>query len=98
MESHGGHPRMPFLLLIFLAMVCLPDLDDLPHPAFVWISSPVWSAALTWLAVASVTLYARWMSQRVVRPLECDPAQRFPLAPRYERWRWIHPFVVYGAY
>src|SRR5262249_51531766 len=93
-----GFPRMPFLLLIFLALICLPELDDLPRPVFAWIDSPGWSAALTWLAVTGVAAYARWASQRVARPLERDPVRRFALAPRYERRRWVHQAVVFGAY
>jgi STE24 endopeptidase len=89
---------MPFLLLIFLALVCLPELDDLPRPLFAWISSPAWSSALTWLIVAGVVGYARWASQRVARPLERDPVRRFQLAPRYERRRWLHQVIVFGAY
>jgi Zn-dependent protease with chaperone function len=89
---------MPFLLLLFLALVCLPDLDDLPPPALAWIGSPACSAALTWLTVAGVAAYALWVSQRVARPLERDPVRRFPLAPRYERRRWVHQAIAIGAY
>jgi Zn-dependent protease with chaperone function len=89
---------MPFLLLIFLALVCLPDLDELPPPAFAWIDSPAKSAALTWLAVAAAAAYARWASRRLARSLERHPRLQLTHAPRYEKRRWIQQAVLCGAY
>jgi Zn-dependent protease with chaperone function len=84
---------MPFLLLIFLALICLPDLNELPQPAFAWIDSPAKSAALTWLAVAAAAAFARRETRRAVRLLE-----RRPPAPRSERRRWLSQAALCGAY
>lgn len=85
---------MPFLLLILLALICLPDLDQLPPPAFAWIDSPAKSAALTWLAVAAAAVFARREARRAVRLLERRP----PAAARSERRRWLPQAALCGAY
>jgi Zn-dependent protease with chaperone function len=96
---------MPFLLMVLLTLVCLPDLDGdggrfWPEPLFsapFGLSPVVWSALLTGLATALVGLNAFWMSRRIAGPLRSDPHLRDRLLPRYERWRFFHQFALFGA-
>jgi Zn-dependent protease with chaperone function len=87
---------MPFLWMVFLTLVCLPELEQWPQP--LWGDQPGLSALATWLAVAVVVGYA-WVTARRVRgPLEKDPRQRDALLPRYERWRFGHQLAVFAVY
>src|SRR5262249_56096076 len=85
---------MPFLLMIFLPVVCL--FPDSPRPP--WGGSPALSALLTALAVALLAGHAFVVSRRVTRPLARDPALRDQLLPRYERWRFAHQLRLCTAY
>ena len=51
---------MPFLLMVFLTVACLPSWQDQPR----WVNSPALSALLTWLGVALMGLEAFWSARR----------------------------------
>src|SRR5690242_14625194 len=87
---------MPFLLMVFLVLVCVPKAVDWPEPQ--WTDSSWWCLAITWLAVALTGLHARWLAGRVTRTLNGEPALRERVLHRYERGRFHHQiglFVVY---
>jgi Zn-dependent protease with chaperone function len=86
---------MPFLLMAFLTVVCLPSWQDAPG----FVHSITLSAALTWLGVALVALESFLSARRIRRALERDPAGRERIAVRCERrrfWRQIALLAVYG--
>ena len=85
---------MPFLLMVFLTVVCLPSWQQPPGFA----NAPLLSAALTWLGVAAVALESFWAARRVRRGLERDPSARDRLAARYERWRFWRQFLLMAVY
>src|SRR5271166_6473011 len=87
---------MPFLLMIFLTLVCLPDDGDWPEPAL--ITSAAESAWLTTGLVLALTVYAWLVSWRARRALQSDPAQREAALTRYERGRMIHRLLVFAGY
>jgi Zn-dependent protease with chaperone function len=87
---------MPFLLLLFLMFICLPD-GDYPEPLFwagpatrAWVDTPTRSAALTGLAMASVVagaaLAAQTTRRRLFHQLDC----RETILRRYGAWRFYH--------
>ena len=91
---------MPFLLIVFLTLACLPELDKVldkegrllpvwggtPRPD--WVPATGLSALLTWSAVFFMVAWAWWISRRVGRALETDPAGRDRVLQRYETGRW----------
>jgi STE24 endopeptidase len=83
---------MPFLLMIFLTVVCL--FERYPQPPW----SPNTSVALTALAVLLVAAHAFWVSRRVCWSLAGDPSLRDKLLRRYERGRFVHQLVMIGAF
>lgn len=93
---------MPFLLLLLLTLILLPDSWSQPF----WClseTSPrpadfVVSAALTWLAVAAVLAFARVIAARVTCGLALDPGRRERLLRDYGRFRTYHVFVLIGTY
>ncbi len=85
---------MPLLMMAFLAVVCLYG----PYPAPLWGGTPLRSAWLTGAVLALVGLHAFYVSRRISRPLARAPEQRDRLLPRYERGRYVHQFVLFGAY
>jgi Zn-dependent protease with chaperone function len=96
---------MPFLLMVFLVLVCAPDAQAWPSPWFgyadslpSWLTSPLACAGLTWLAVVLTGGQAFLVARRLRRPLESDPAQRERLLDRYERGRFYHQVSVFGVY
>jgi Zn-dependent protease with chaperone function len=95
---------MPFLLLLFLMFICLPD-GDYPEPLAPMGSaqSPMElrsrSVALTGLAMAVVALGAAAAAQWTRRQLHRHPAQRDAILRRYAGWRMYHLLglcLVYG--
>ncbi len=99
---------MPFLLLLFLILALLPDrwasplwvpaapagLSEAPaHPRDLLAS-----AALTWLGVALVVAFARFIAASVGRRLADCPAHRESLLHRYGRLRTYHVFILLGTY
>ena len=94
---------MPFLLMVFLVLICMPDADTWPAPPFAdylppWMASPQACVALTWLAVALTGLNAFLVARRMRRLLELDPAQRERLLYRYERGRFHHQIGLFVMY
>jgi Zn-dependent protease with chaperone function len=90
---------MPFLLLLFLILACLPDEWAKPWaPSWAPLSTPALSATLTWLGVAVVAAFARATAAGVVRRLAADPARRERVLRRYGRLRTYHVLVLLGVY
>jgi Zn-dependent protease with chaperone function len=87
---------MPFLLIVFLTLVCLPDENDWPVPS--WLASGAVSATLTAAATLVVTGYAWWLSHRTRTSLRDDPGGRDVALSRYERLRSIHHGMVFAAF
>src|SRR2546421_3108418 len=90
---------MPFLLLLFLPLACLPE--DWGPPFWQEATgdrTAAVSAALTWLAVALVVAFARGIVAATTGGLGTDPARRERLLRRYGRLRTYHIFVLIGAY
>src|ERR1700722_4455683 len=87
---------MPFLLMVFLTLVCLPDESDWPAPS--WITSCTASAALTVAATLAITAYAWWVSRRTRLSLKADIGARDAALMRYERSRMAHQVLVFAAY
>ena len=85
---------MPFLLMVFLTVACLPSWQDPPG----LVDSPLLSAGLTWLGVALVALEAFWSARRARQALERDPARRERTASRYERRRFGRQFLLLAVY
>ena len=85
---------MPFLLMIFLTVACLPAWREPPG----WVHSVVWSVASTWLGVACVGLESLWSAWRVRRAVYLDPAQRERAATRHDRRRFLRQFLLLGVY
>ncbi|HXG13228.1 MAG TPA: M48 family metallopeptidase [Gemmataceae bacterium] len=88
---------MPFLLLLFLTLACLPD--DWPAPA-AWVGTPARSTLLTWLAMGLGVATAVAISREVQRRVARDPGRREAVLRRYGSWRLYHLlglFAVYGG-
>jgi Zn-dependent protease with chaperone function len=85
---------MPFVLMMFLTVACLPGWKTAPG----WVQSAPLSAALTWLGVALVGLEAFWSARRTRRALERDPARRERMSARYERARFWRQLLLMGGY
>jgi len=89
---------MPLLLLVFLALVCLPEIDSYERPA--WIGSPGVSALVTLAGVGGVVLFAFAASRWLVRRLATAPAEQHnALLNRYDRlrrWQQLALYVVYA--
>jgi STE24 endopeptidase len=87
---------MPFLLMVFLTVACLPKWDSQAAPG--WVDSTFWSAVLTWSAVALLALEAFWSARRVRRAVERDPGRRDRTATRYERGRFGRQLLLIAVY
>jgi STE24 endopeptidase len=93
---------MPFLLLLLLTLVLLPDRWSEP----LWVPSGtptrphdlIVSAALTWLMVALVVAFARFATARVTRGLADYPGHRERLLRDYGRLRTYHVFLLLGTF
>ncbi len=89
---------MPFLLLLLLTLILLPESWSQP----LWhVAGPrdfILSAALTWLGVALVLGFARVIASRVTRGLAVHPGHRERLLRDYGRLRTYHVFVLLGTY
>jgi Zn-dependent protease with chaperone function len=86
---------MPFLLLLFLTLACLPDVWPEPWGPF---ASPFLSATLSWLGVALLVGFARGIATYVTRRLPADPGRRERTLSRYSRLRTYHLFLLLGGY
>ncbi len=87
---------MPFLLMVFLTVACLPRWYPQDPPG--WIDSPFWSAVLTWSAVALISLEAYWGARRVRRAVERDPGRRDRAAALYEMGRFRRQLLLIAVY
>jgi len=88
---------MPFLLMIFLTLICFPQVGkDWPEPP--WGGSPWSSAGVVWLGVLLSVALAWLIAHSVCRTLGRDPSLRDQVVSRYERWRMIYLLVLLGLY
>src|SRR5262249_26466266 len=95
---------MPFLLIVFLTLACLPDLGwngrplwgDIPRPA--WIPTTWLSALLTCSAVFFMVAWARHLANRLAHSLQTDPVGRDRALHRYETGRWHHYLGLFVMY
>jgi Zn-dependent protease with chaperone function len=88
---------MPFLLIVFLTLACLPEVGRgwMKPP---WIPFPWVSVTLTWLTVAATTLWAYRIATTFRRRLQTDPDHRDRAIRRYERSRFRHHLGLFVAY
>ncbi len=88
---------MPFLLLVFLSLVCLPEVGkDWPVPP--WGDLPWLSVVLTAFTVFVSTLSALRLSRGVRRALSPDFFVRESVLTRYEKGRSRHQVLVFVLY
>jgi Zn-dependent protease with chaperone function len=87
---------MPFLLMIFLTLVCLSPLDAWGQPA--WIPSVGVSVLATTLVTLLPIAYAFVLSRSICGPLRRQPEQRALVLHRSERWRGLHTPLLVGCY
>src|SRR5689334_22167680 len=87
---------MPFLLMVFLVLVCLPEPEAWWKP--LWTDSPLACVLTAWLAILLTTLHAFFIARRVSGPLEGEPSLRERLLARYERGRFHHQIAVFLVY
>jgi STE24 endopeptidase len=87
---------MPFLLMVFLVLVCLPDANTWPQPP--WTNSPTLCIVATWLAMLLTGLHAYMVARRFSRQLRGEPSRRERLLKRYERGRFHHQIGVFVCY
>ncbi len=87
---------MPFLLMVFLMLVCLPEPEIWPKP--LWTDSPLACVAATWLTVLLIGLHAFFVACRVRKPLEKDLSLREQLLARYERGRLHQQIALFALY
>jgi Zn-dependent protease with chaperone function len=87
---------MPFLLMVFLVLVCLPDPQTWLEPR--WTDSPWACLAATLLTVMATGLHAWWVARRIGGRLEKEPANRGRLLARYERARFYQQIALFVFY
>jgi STE24 endopeptidase len=87
---------MPFLLMVFLVLVCLPDPVVWLEPR--WTRSPWACVVATWFVVLLTGVQARMVARRVSGRLEGEPSLREQLLNRYERGRWFQQIVLFVVY
>jgi Zn-dependent protease with chaperone function len=80
-----GGKDMPFLLMVFLVLVCLPEPEAWPKP--LWTDTPLACITATWLTVLLTGLHAFWVARRVSSRLDKEPSNRGRLLARYESGR-----------
>ena len=86
---------MPFLLMLFLTLACLPE--TWPPPA-AWVGSPHHSVLWTWLGVLLEIGLAFVVAQRVRRSLRAGAESRERTLKRYGRGRLVHLLGLFGTY
>lgn len=89
---------MPFLLMVFLVLVCVPEMDVWKAPPWPESVSPWWCVAATWFAVALTGAHAFAVARRVRQPMASDPLWRERLLNRYERGRFHHQIGLFVMY
>jgi Zn-dependent protease with chaperone function len=90
------HTAMPFLLMVFLTLVCLPDPENWPAPR--WNGSPSWPPLWTALGVGLIGLHARFVSVRFARRLRSTFLGRSDLLRTYERGRFRNQILLFGFF
>src|SRR5262249_22857136 len=88
---------MPFLLMLFLTLACVPDMKDWPEPVR-WVGSPVKSVLLTWLGVLLEVGLAFAVSRRVQQLLHDTPAPHHQILRTYSRGRLCHLIGLFASY
>src|SRR5690348_3554367 len=86
---------MPFLLMLFLTLACLPE--SWPRPMH-WVSSPVMSVVLTWLGVLLEVGLAFAVARRVQQLLHDPPTSREQILRGYSRGRFWHLIGLFAGY
>ena len=89
---------MPFLLMVFLVLVCLPEPEVWASWQPPWTDSPLACVATTWLTVLLTGLHAYIVARRVSGPLQSEPARREQLLARYERGRLRQQIAMFALY
>ena len=89
---------MPFLLMVFLVLVCLPEPEVWATWKPLWTDSPLACLTATWLTVLLAGLHAYFVARRVRGPLVSEPSRREQLLARYERGRWRQQISLFGLY
>ncbi len=86
---------MPFLLMLFLTLACLPE--SWPAPA-AWVGSPVKSVLLTWLAVVLEVAFAFAVARRAQQGAHEGALPREQVLRRYGRGRLYHLLGLFLSY
>lgn len=86
---------MPFLLMLFLTLACLPETWPVP-PA--WVGSPARSVLFTWLGVLLEITLAFLVARRVRRSLSWGAEPREHVLKRYSRGRFVHFLGLFATY
>jgi STE24 endopeptidase len=86
---------MPFLLMLFLTLACLPE--SWPQPGR-WVGSPVTSVLLTWLGVLLEVGLAFAVSRRVQQLVHEGLAPRDQVLRGYSRGRFCHLIGLFVTY
>src|SRR5438105_4981053 len=87
---------MPFLLLLLLTLVCLPEAQDRSAPPD-WLGSEG-CIILTWVNILFVSAVAGCLAMRARRALLRQPAQREEYLHLYPRWRFYHLVGLIAVY
>jgi STE24 endopeptidase len=87
---------MPFLLMLFLVLVCLPEPDVWLPP--LWTDAPWLCVAVTWCLILFSSLTAFWLARRGRKVLESEPKLRERVLTRYERARRYYQIVLSAGY
>ena len=87
---------MPFLLLVLLTVVCLPEPQDRSAPPE-WLGSQG-CIVLTWVNVLAVAGVAAFLAWRARRTLSLRPLRRDDLLRHYPRWRFYHLVGLIAVY
>src|SRR5690349_3379053 len=88
---------MPFLLIVFLSLVCLPNVGtDWPQPP--GMNKPWQAVLVTWSLVALQVGWAWIVTRSTCRALARANADNDRPLRRYERWRWRHQLGLFGVY
>src|SRR5437763_2863900 len=86
---------MPFLLMLFLTVACLPEKWSEPGG---WLGSPITSVLLTWLCVLVEVGLAFAVSRRVQLQLHDPAAPRDQVLRSYSRGRLVHLIGLFASY
>jgi STE24 endopeptidase len=101
---------MPFLLMVFLVLVCIPEVSNWWKPAWWYLfphdaanpnpltESPLWSVGLSAVAMGLTVVYAWLVARRVRGPLTLDPTLREEVLRRYEKGRARHHVALFVVY